>query len=157
MCVCIRARCLLPAGLNFSGAYLLDGDDRKHERLVMLVELMQDFDIVLLNEVCVCVCVCARACTSRRSAGKRTARSLACADVQWLQVWACKWSLSTHRHFVAQAIKSGFNVVGTLRACAHALPPLPPVPSRVLLPDACACLPVCRCPTPLARCPTRAT
>jgi hypothetical protein len=60
VCVCIRARCLLPAGLNFSGAYLLDGDDRKHERLVMLVELMQDFDIVLLNEVCVCVCVRAR-------------------------------------------------------------------------------------------------
>ena len=75
-------RCLLPAGLNFSGAYLLDGDDRKHERLGMLVELMQDFDIVLLNEV-----------------------------------WACKWSLSTHRNFIGQAIKLGFNVVRTI-SCA---------------------------------------
>ena len=49
--VSIPDRCLLPAGLNFSGAYLLDGNDRKSERLGMLIELMDDFDIVLLNEV----------------------------------------------------------------------------------------------------------
>lgn len=43
--------CLLPGGLNFSGSFLVDGDDRKAERLGMLVDLIEDYDIVLLNEV----------------------------------------------------------------------------------------------------------
>ena len=43
--------CLLPAGFNFSGSFLVDGDDRKAERLGMLVDLIEDYDIVLLNEV----------------------------------------------------------------------------------------------------------
>ena len=32
-------------------------------------------------------------------------------------MWACKWSLSTHRNFIGQAMESGFNVVRT-SACA---------------------------------------
>ena len=43
--------CLLPAGINFSGSFLVDGDDRKVERLGMLLDLIEDYDIVLLNEV----------------------------------------------------------------------------------------------------------
>ncbi len=43
--------CLLPAGINFSGKCLCDGDDRKAERLGKLVNLIDDFDIVLLNEL----------------------------------------------------------------------------------------------------------
>jgi endonuclease/exonuclease/phosphatase family metal-dependent hydrolase len=43
--------CLLPAGINFSGKYLCDGDDRKAERLGKLLQLMDNYDIVLLNEL----------------------------------------------------------------------------------------------------------
>lgn len=43
--------CLLPAGINFSGKCLCDGDDRKAERLGKLEALLDDFDIVLLNEL----------------------------------------------------------------------------------------------------------
>jgi endonuclease/exonuclease/phosphatase family metal-dependent hydrolase len=43
--------CLLPAGLNFSSKYCCDGNDRKAERLGKLLQLMDDFDIVLLNEL----------------------------------------------------------------------------------------------------------
>ena len=43
--------CLLPAGINFSGKHLCDGDDRKAERLGKLLALIDDFDIVLLNEL----------------------------------------------------------------------------------------------------------
>jgi hypothetical protein len=43
--------CLLPAGVNFSGSYLFDGDDRKAERLLKLEAMLDDFDIVLLNEM----------------------------------------------------------------------------------------------------------
>ena len=42
--------CLLPAGINFSGSFLVDGDDRKVERIGMLSDLIDGFDIVLLNE-----------------------------------------------------------------------------------------------------------
>jgi endonuclease/exonuclease/phosphatase family metal-dependent hydrolase len=43
--------CLLPAGINFSGKCLCDGNDRKAERLRKLADLLDDFDIVLLNEM----------------------------------------------------------------------------------------------------------
>jgi len=43
--------CLLPAGVNFSGKWLCDGDDKKAERLAQLEKLLDDFDIVLLNEL----------------------------------------------------------------------------------------------------------
>jgi len=43
--------CLLPAGVNFSGSYLFDGDDRKAERLQKLESMLDDYDIVLLNEM----------------------------------------------------------------------------------------------------------
>jgi len=47
-------RCLLPSGINFSGTFLLDGNDRKTERLGMLVQLIEDYDIILLNEMWGC-------------------------------------------------------------------------------------------------------
>jgi ABC-type siderophore export system fused ATPase/permease subunit len=37
--------------MNFSGSFLVDGNDRKRERLAMLLQLIEDYDIVLLNEV----------------------------------------------------------------------------------------------------------
>jgi len=43
--------CLLPAGINFSGRFLLDGNDRKEERLAALAALLDDYDIVLINEL----------------------------------------------------------------------------------------------------------
>jgi endonuclease/exonuclease/phosphatase family metal-dependent hydrolase len=43
--------CLLPAGINFSGRCLCDGDDRKGARLSKLEDLIDEFDIVLLNEL----------------------------------------------------------------------------------------------------------
>ena len=48
--------CLLPAGINFSGSFLVDGDDRKVERIGMLSDLIDDFDIVLLNEASDATC-----------------------------------------------------------------------------------------------------
>ena len=43
--------CLLPAGINFSGKCLCDGNDQKARRLRQLADLLDDFDIVLLNEL----------------------------------------------------------------------------------------------------------
>jgi hypothetical protein len=44
-------RCLLPAGMNFSGTFLLDGNDRKIHRLRMLLVLIEDYD-VSIYDVC---------------------------------------------------------------------------------------------------------
>jgi hypothetical protein len=46
--------CLLPGGLAFSGSWLLDGDDKKKERIDKLLKLMDDYDVVLLNELWGC-------------------------------------------------------------------------------------------------------
>lgn len=46
--------CLLPGGLAFSGSWLLDGDDKKKERIDKLLKHMDDYDIVLLNELWGC-------------------------------------------------------------------------------------------------------
>jgi hypothetical protein len=36
--------CLLPGGLSFSGSWLFDGDDRKEQRLAMLLEKLDECD-----------------------------------------------------------------------------------------------------------------
>lgn len=46
--------CLLPGGWSFSGRYLLDGDDKKEERIERLLAMMEDYDVLLLNEMWGC-------------------------------------------------------------------------------------------------------
>ena len=46
--------CLLPGGWSFSGRYLLDGDDKKEERIERLLAMMEDYDVLLLNELWGC-------------------------------------------------------------------------------------------------------
>jgi len=46
--------CLLPGGLSFSGSWLFDGDDRKEERIRMLLATLDDCDVLLLNEMWGC-------------------------------------------------------------------------------------------------------
>ena len=46
--------CLLPGGLSFSGCWLVDGDDRKEERIRMLLDKLDDCDVLLLNEMWGC-------------------------------------------------------------------------------------------------------
>lgn len=46
--------CLLPGGLSFSGSWLIDGNDRKMERIDMLLKLLDDYDVILLNELWGC-------------------------------------------------------------------------------------------------------
>jgi hypothetical protein len=46
--------CLLPGGLSFSGSWLFDGNDKKEQRLAMLLEKLDECDVLLLNELWGC-------------------------------------------------------------------------------------------------------
>jgi len=46
--------CLLPGGLSFSGSWLIDGNDKKDERIDMLLANLDHYDVMLLNEMWGC-------------------------------------------------------------------------------------------------------
>ena len=52
--VCALNMCLLPGGVSFSGSWLFDGDDKKKERIDMLLSFLDDYDVILLNEMWGC-------------------------------------------------------------------------------------------------------
>jgi hypothetical protein len=52
--VCSVNMCLLPGGWSFSGSWLFDGDDKKEERINMLLVMLEDYDVLLLNEMWGC-------------------------------------------------------------------------------------------------------
>jgi len=54
MRVCALNMCLLPGGFSFSGSWLFDGDDKKRERIDMLLAILDDYDVVMLNEMWGC-------------------------------------------------------------------------------------------------------
>ena len=46
--------CLLPGALSFSGSWFFDGDDKKSQRVDMLIEYLDECDVLLLNEMWGC-------------------------------------------------------------------------------------------------------
>ena len=52
--VCTINMCLLPGGFSFAGSWLFDGDDKKSERIDMLLAILDDYDVIMLNEMWGC-------------------------------------------------------------------------------------------------------